>query len=227
MLVDRFKQLFFDLAAEGNAPDTPDPTPVDILPETGEHQESITTLGKLRDVIPVLKMLVPSQTGMAMTANEVAAWDILSQHCFSREAMIKSGILEGYKSLGITTDLETRWRAAFAAMLLDDYKPHPEGLKTVMALVEEYQDTALMRRVLAVLDDAVTEEHMNGEALIGSIRRCLETLNRDVFDTSFTEVMRTELMELADRAEYHLATYDQGTRWREMLEELRNARRTV
>ena len=81
MLVDRFKQLFLDIAAEGNAPDTSDPTPVDILPETGEHQESITTLGKLRDVIPVLKMLVPSQTGMAMTAKEVVAWDILSQHC--------------------------------------------------------------------------------------------------------------------------------------------------
>ena len=221
-LLQRFKQLFIDLAADGLAEDTPDPAPVSTLSISGEHQEALTTLSRLREMIPVLAMFTPSQTGMAMRAEEVAAWDMLNQHFFSREAMKMSGELDGFLSLGISEELEMRWRAAYAANLLAGYETAPEGLDIVLSIVAEYHDLELMKEVLTVLDDAISEEHMAGDALIDSIGKCLVAVDSDVFDDRDAEDMHAELMELLSRAEYHLDTYDTGTRWREMMESLRS-----
>ena len=147
---------------------------------------------------------------------------MLNQHFFSREAMKMSGELDGFLSLGISEELEMRWRAAYAANLLAGYETAPEGLDIVLSIVAEYHDLELMKEVLTVLDDAISEEHMAGDALIDSIGKCLVAVDSDVFDDRDAEDMHAELMELLSRAEYHLDTYDTGTRWREMMESLRS-----
>lgn len=51
-----------------------------------------------------------------------------------------SGELDGFLSLGISEELEIRWRAAYAANLLTGYETAPEGLDIVLSIVAEYHD---------------------------------------------------------------------------------------
>ena len=126
--------------------------------------------------------------------------DMLNQHFFSREAMKMSGELDGFLSLGISEELEMRWRAAYAANLLAGYETAPEGLDIVLSIVAEYHDLELMKEVLTVLDDAISEEHMAGDALIDSI-------GKHYFLDSWS-------ME-------KVAKFRSGLHWREYVEQLK------
>ena len=215
MLLDlarRFKDLFADIAAEGNAPDTPTVEEEERpLPLSGGYNCALTSFNQLRDAIPALHAFTPYQRGAVMTDREVAAWDMLQGHHFSRKSLQASGELEDYLSLGVSDELERLWRASYVRMLLEGYEEKPSGLKTVLAIATEYHDEGLMRRVIETLDDAITGERMDGLTLINSLKDCLDV---GIFD-------KEQIMELLARAEYHLRSYDKGTEWRERLNSLR------
>ena len=226
MIIDKIRQLIDDIAREGAEPEAPEAValeeePSDVLLVQGERVEKLTSLSRLREAIPALQAFVPSQNATAaMSEVEVAAYDMLNHHGFSRASMQRSGELEDYLALPIGEELERRWRMGYIRILLGAYVQHPEVLDPLLQLAREYRDEPLVRRLREVMDEAITGESLSGEQLIGDLKKCLDAVKG--FDETFAREMTAEFMELADRAEYHLNTYDESPRWREMLTRLRN-----
>ena len=225
MLLDltrRFIRLFRQLSAEGNAPEGPgEDATTDILPETGEQREPLTSFGYLRDLVPTLRALTPRQPGVAMTPNEVAAWDMLCQHGFSRASLRQTGELEAYLSLGVRPQLENSWRTDYALDLLARYETRPEGMDAALLIAAEYGDEALLSRALDALDDEIGTGHVPGEVLLENIRNAMYIASSDLFSADFGAETRGLLTELANRAEFHLSRYDPDGPWREVLAAIR------
>ena len=224
MLLDiayRLKKLFEDIAAEGNAPDAPDADETGMIGAKGEPGGLELPFEALRQALPVLGMLTPRQRGIAMSPEEVAAWEMLCQHRISHASMLGSDELEDYLALGISPELENRWRAVYEGALLDHYEAQPEGLNEALLMAAEYVEQPLMARVLEALDDAVSAERMPGEVVLDGCRNALITLDTGRFDPAFTEEARSQLMEIAGRAEYHLSRYDPEGPWRAVLADIR------
>ena len=224
MLTDlgrRFKQLFEALAESGNAPDTPDADERDMLDVSGEPGEPLTSFGHLRDMIPVLRVLTPAQPGANMSADEVAAWDMLCQHGFSRAALRASEELSAYEALNIRPGLEAGWRVSFTDGLLKQFEEKPEGLDAALLIAAEYGDAPLMDRIVELLDDAVTAERVPGETLLGGVQNAFMALDAGHFDPKDAERLRGLLSELVDRAEYHLSRSDPDGAWRGLFGEIR------
>ena len=223
MLLDiawRLKKLFEDIAEEGNAPDTPDADEAGMIDAVGEQAEPLTSFGYVRDMLPTLRMLTPPQPGAAMTADEVAAWDMLCQHGFSRIELEKSGELEAYRSLGISPETEARWLGSFMEGLIDRAEAHPEGLDQAMWLAAEYGDEMGMSRALEVLDDAVTEEALRDGAILGSCLNAALAVEAGDFAPAFKAEAKARALETGHRAEAAVRAWLPDSRWLGAAEDL-------
>ena len=92
----------------------------------------------------------------ALTGSEVAAWDVLTQHGFSRRLMAREGILKDYLALGVSPVTEARWRGAFLRGLMEAAGERPENLDLVAALGAEYGDETALLDAVEALDGTVT-----------------------------------------------------------------------
>ena len=226
MLIDlgrRFVRLFVELSEEGNAPDTPDEAETETLDAEGERRQYLTSFGYMRELLPTLRLMTPAQPGIAMTPNEVAAWDMLYEHAFSRASLRQSGELGAYETLGISLELERRWRAAYVLDLLADYANDPRDMDVVLLLAAEYRDEAMLTRAVDALDEAVDDRSVPDAALLAGIHTAMQLLAGTLFAPEFEAAIRARLLELADCTAYHLNEYDPGGEWRATLEAIRGA----
>ena len=147
---------------------------------------------------------------IAMSPVEVAAWDMLAKHNFSRAALQREGELSAYEALGIKPELEARWRGDIMAALLDGY---PNGLDRVLALIVEYCDAPMLERVAEKLDDSVNRDAIPGKTVLADCERALVTLDAAGL---YMPELKQRLLETAKRCAY----YDTDGSLRKRMDEI-------
>ena len=208
--------------AEREAAEAAEPEDVEILNEFGEDPKPLTALGWAREINPVIRLITQPEPGIAMKPEEIAAWDVLTQHCFSREAIRQAGEMEDYLALGISEELEAKWRGEFVNGLLDQYETQPECLDAVLSIAREYESPVLMERVWKLPDKAVTEQSVDDEVLLAGVGSALEVLDGGALASERgASRTRERLLEIADCAGNRLASRDPYGSWRAVLEEIR------
>ena len=224
MLLDLLRmmgQLFRRIAEEGNAPETAEADESNMIGAVGEPEELDTPFTRLRRALPVVGMLVPSQPGLAMNPDEVAAWDMLVQHGFSHDELRRQGELEAYLSLGVKPETEARWRKNYLDGLLDRADAQPEGLDVALVLAAECGDAPAFQRGLEILDDSVSEEHLRDGAVLGSCLCAMVALQDAALAPDFAADAREQALETANRAEQRLRALQPDSPWLAAMAEIR------
>lgn len=219
--IRRMGGLFQGLSDEGNAPETPDADERDMIGAEGEPAELETPFGMLRRALPVVGTLTPRQRGVAMTEDEVVAWDMLRQHGFSRAALRASGELEAFCALKVRPDTEARWCAQYLEALLDDAEAQPDGLDVAMLTAAEYADEGVFQRALELVDDAVTAGRLRDGAVLGSCLCALRAIGTGRFDPAFAADAAGQALETANRAARRLEGQEAAREWLAKMPEIR------
>ena len=139
----------------------------------------------------------------AMTGNEVAAWDVLNEHGFSRVLMAREGLLEDYRALGVSPVTEARWRADYIRALLESAREHPQAADRVALLAAEYGDETALLDAVEALDAAVTTLPAPLETLPAHCGRILDAAEHGAFEDrkAVLSQAREALTELVSRIE--------------------------
>ena len=179
------RRLWADIASVAEDDDQ-EPTPTDTLPIRGA-----AFVGQKAP----FKAIHGERPAIAMTRDEVTAWDMLCRHHFSRASLEREGELSAFLSLGIKPELEARWRGDAMSALLDSY---PKGFDVVLSLIVEYGDAPMLERVLEVLDDSVGQAAIPGRTVQSD---CEKVLAAGIVD----EEGRSRLLETMKRCEYYVS----------------------
>ena len=203
----------WEMLASTAEPDGEQPAETEIIPAEGEERELATRFNNIRCAIPVVATLTPRQPDVAMTADEVAAWDMLRQHSFSRQRMEREGELSGFLSLGVRPELEARWRGEYMERLLEGY---PDGRQAFLDLISEYGDRPMLARLIALLDDRIGTTDAPGEAVLSDCAGVLALLDDPRFEG--TEAMRQKVLETVRRGIHILSECDPDGDWRQVAD---------
>ena len=206
----------WEMIASTAEPDGEQPAETEVIPAAGEERELATRFTNIRCAIPVVATLTPRQPDIAMTADEVVAWDMLRQHGFSRRRMEREGDLPGYLSLGVRRELEDRWRGETMERLLEGY---PDGAQNLLELIAEYGDRAMLARLIALLDDRIGTTDAPGETVLNDCARVLELLDSTTFEGA--DALRAQVLETVRRGAHILSKCDPDGAWRRLVDEIR------
>ena len=197
-------------------PDTDEPIETESIPSRGEAGELDTNFAGLRSAIPVVATLTPLQPDIAMTPDEVIAWDMLTQHGFSRRMLERDGELQDYLALGVKPEAEARWRGEYMERLMERY---PEDSDVFFLLVLEYHDEPMLARFVKLLDEKIGTLDAPGDVVLSDCKRVLEILDIAGFDE--TEKLKCQVLEVVRRGESLLPEYDPDGSWRQTVNEIR------
>lgn len=181
------RRLWADIASVAED-DGQEPIPTEMIPAEGAAR----VVGKAR-----FRAIHGDRPAIAMTRDEVTAWDMLCRHRFSRASLAGEGELSAFLSLGVEPELEARWRGDAMAALLDSY---PEGFETLLSLIVEYGDAPMLDRLLDVLDDSVGQAAIPGDTVRADCEKTLNALDAAGFGDAET---RNRLLETAKRCNYY------------------------
>lgn len=161
--------------------------------------------------------------GPPLSADEAAAYDMLSRYAFSRRRMQADGELDAYLSLNIPPEKEALWRRDWLDSLLRDYQKEPDGMDDALACAAEYADVPALRQAAQTLDDGLT----SGQVIEGMIARQTLALARILSVGDFDPAApwltdtRTAIGDLANRLETRLTKLDPNGPWQATLQEIR------
>ena len=161
---------------------------------------------------PLPDALRPRAPLPAMNPNEVVAYDLLDQHRFSRARLAEDGLLDDYRALGVSPQVEARWRGDFIKALIDGCGGHPPALEALMELAAEYQAPQIVARALDAMDDDATEYRVPDGILLNRCRMTLTAL--DAWAPEEAPELRRQALELARRLITRLGEADPGGGWR-------------
>ena len=211
------RRLFRMIAATAE-PDDQLPAETEVIPTEGEARELDTPFAGLRSAIPVIATLTPREPGVAMSPDEVIAWDMLRQHGYSRAALAEEGVLADYLALGIRSGLEARWRGEYMEDLL---KRYPAGFDGLLLSIAEYRDVPMLDRAIERLDDSVDVAGIPGETVLNDCRSALVMLDAVPFEAFVLADARQRLLETVRREAIALSGYAPNGQWREIAEDIR------
>lgn len=221
-----FRRLFEMIASTAD-PDGDEPAQTQDIPAQGAQTELDTPFSWLRHALPVMGTLTPHQPGIAMSQDEVIAWDMLASHGFSRAALAREGVAGDYERLGVPPELEERWRGAYMNALLSSYEAHPECLDTLLSLIREYSDVTMMDRVIECLDSEIGFEPLPGKVVLTGCLEAIKATNSGTFNEDFARETRERLMEIIKRGEKLLSEYEPEGDWRSVVAEIDNTGKTA
>ena len=167
---------------------------------------------------------------IAMTAEEVAAWDVLAQHGFSHAQMEQDGVIGDYLALGVKPETEVRWRRDYANSALAAFREegNPAIANAVVRLAVECGDPYALNGALEAMDDAVSAEKIGGMPALEVCANMAAALGSGAFDAdaAFLAEARGQVGELVNRLVVRLNVSDPDGAWqkdvagiRGMLEE--------
>lgn len=172
-----------------------------------EYIEPLPSVLRLRPPLP------------AMTPDEVIAYDLLARHWFSRARLAEDGLMDDYRALGVSAEVEGRWRGGFVDALVAGCGGQPRALEALLELAAEYGASQYISRALDALDDDATEYRVPDGALLERCRMILTAL--DAWLPEEAPELRRQALELARRLSIRLAGADPGGGWRADWEEIR------
>ena len=210
------RELFRKIASIAE-PDDEAPAQAEAIPSIGEVKVLETSFAGLRSAIPVIATLTPRTTGIAMTQDEVIGWDMLRQHGFSRAALEEDGVLADYLALKINPAFESRWLGEYMEDLLNRY---PEGFEELLLLIVEYADAPMLERAAEILDDAAAAAEIGSTHVPEDCRKMLMALDTGAFEKSFTDMIRSRLLETVHRYDHLMSEYDPEGEWKSITEDI-------
>ena len=207
----------FAMIASTAEPDDHFPAETEAIPTEGEARELDTCFAGLRSALPVIATLTPRGPGVAMSPDEVIAWDMLRQHGFSRAALMEEGVLPDYLALGVRPALEARWRGEYLEALLAQY---PRGFDGLLLSIVEYRDAPMMDRAIERLDDGVDKAEIPGRTVLADCQSALMALDAARFPEPVAADFRQRLLEAARREATLLSACDPDGAWREIASQI-------
>jgi len=162
---------------------------------------------------------------VAMTAGEVAAWDVLAQHGFSHAQMEKDGVIEDYRALGVKPETEVRWRRDYANSALAAFREegNPAIANAVVRLAVECGDPYALNGALEAMDDAVSAEKIGGMPALEVCANMAAALGSGAFDAdaAFLAEARGQVGELVNRLVVRLNVSDPDGAWQRNVADIR------
>lgn len=172
-----------------------------------EYIEPLPSVLRLRPPLP------------AMTPDEVIAYDLLARHWFSRARLAEDGLLEDYRALGVSAEVEARWRGGFVEALIAGCGGQPRALAALLELAAEYGASQYVSRALDAMDDDATEYRVPDGALLDRCRMVLAAL--DAWKPEEAPELCRQALELARRLSVRLTESDPEGAWRADWEAIR------
>ena len=155
------------------------------------------------------RALQPEMPKPALTAEQVAARDMIQQYGFRHDRMAQDGVLEDYLALGIDADTERRWYGEYAGQLLAG---SAEDLGTALALAAEHGDAALLRSAGNALDEAARGGRILDAEALTLVGALLDALEKEPFSENedLLREGRILALELSDALAPRLADAGDG-----------------
>lgn len=157
------------------------------------------------------------------TADEAAAWALLSSHNYSCLKLKEEGLWEEYQALDVHPAVQTEWLKKYSRFLCDEYDTNPTLLDDILRFSGEYGDTFSMTRVMNVLGRTVDFESQSPQILLEQCAKIIGTVNSGSFDDQkrFLKNAKERVADMADRLEFRLEKADPDGSWRETLATIR------
>lgn len=153
---------------------------------------------------PLPRALRPELPKPALTAEQVAARDMIEQYGFDHGRMAVDGVLEDYLALGIDADTEALWYGEYAERLL---KGTAEDLGKALVLAVDNGDAALLCDVGDALDSAVHGWRIRDTEALTLMGKLLDALEKEPFAGDAEALLqgRIHALELSDALASRLA----------------------